>query len=856
MRSQLRLRRSIRHRSTGILVGLGVVAAGIGMAAAPFVRHAHTTHPVTKAALTVPGEDRGATLLFNGWRIRPTGRHIPTGDMPLGGAISPDVKTYAICSAGFDKHALHLIDIATEKEIAVLPVVHTFYGIVWSPDGTTITLSGGVSIAGNDLTVFSKKSGTWAQERVISLTGNDRKRTCLTGLALSADGKILYTLNSDDDNLYIVDAADGATLGKMLIGDHPGICKKSADGKRLYILNWGGSEAVVLDISVPTKPQIVTRWKTGAHPNDIALGSDGRAFISCGNADAVDIFDAATGRHLETVKTTLTPHSPSGSTPDALAISPDNKTLYVANADNNDVCVIDVFTRGSSHVRGFIPTGWYPTSVMVTPDGKRILIGSGKGVGAKPNPSPAPIDPVVPKGFEYIGKQLNGLLSFVNVPTKAQLVEWTKQVYADAPYKDSQLRDTDVVQNAPRTILPTRVGAGSPIKHILYIIKENRTYDQVFGDMKRGNGDASLTLFGRDVTPNHHAIADQFVLLDNIYCNGEVSVDGHSWCDAAMTTDYKQRQWILSYSGKGEPAGGDSVETPAGGYIWDACRRNHLSYRSYGESFDASSSEAAPVQKVEGEKGLIGHGSAKFVGVGWNKKTEMRDMDKADVFIEELKAYERTKTVPNFMVMSLGEDHTSGTRPGSFTPKASVASNDVALGRIVEAVSHSSIWEETAIFVIEDDAQNGPDHVDSHRTVALVISPYTRRRAVDSTMYTTASMLRTMELLLGLPPLTQYDAAATPMTNSFMAKADLTPYTPVPPKIDLMARNPNNGFGASASAKMDFRGYDRADPDTLNAILWHSIKGRNAPLPAPVHRALTTTGRLAVTLESSQKDRD
>jgi len=435
-----------------------------------------------------------------------------------------------------------------------------------------------------------------------------------------------------------------------------------------------------------------------------------------------------------------------------------------------------------------------------------------------------------------MGFQLNGSLAFVDTPDDRQLRDYTKQVYDGTPYRDSQLRS---VAGRGRTAIPTRVGDASPIKYVLYIIKENRTYDQVFGDLPKGNADPDLCLFGRDVTPNHHALAEQFVLLDNLYCNGEVSADGHPWSTSAYATDFTQRSWVLSYSGKGQTEYADSVSNPKAGYIWDACARKGLTYRSYGEYVYATSSENAPEQRVEGTTGLKGHGSAKYVGIGRPKEAgRMRDMEKADAFIEEFREFERNGNIPRFMIMSLGEDHTSGTKPGEFTPKASVGSNDQALGRIVEAISHSSVWKEFAIFVIEDDAQNGPDHVDAHRTAGLVISPYVRRGVVDSTMYSTASMLHTIELILGLPPLTQYDAAATPMFASFTDKPDLTSYTLLPTRLDLTARNTDKDIGAKASARMDWSDYDRINEDELNRILWHSIKGRHAAYPAPVRSAL------------------
>jgi phospholipase C len=372
-------------------------------------------------------------------------------------------------------------------------------------------------------------------------------------------------------------------------------------------------------------------------------------------------------------------------------------------------------------------------------------------------------------------------------------------------------------------VIPDQVGQPCPIKHVLYIIKENRTYDQVFGDMTNavglhiGNGDPSATLYGERVTPNHHQLARDYVLLDNLYCNSEVSVDGHSWCDAAIATDFNQRSWIISYSKHGKLPGNAEMETPSAGYLWDLCKRHGVSFKTYGE------------------------GSRKVPSINRGRWSGARDMDKVKWWVEDLQAAEKTGELPQFMIMSLGEDHTKGTTPDAFTPDASVASNDLGLGRIVEAASKSKFWNEMAIFVIEDDAQNGPDHVDAHRTVGLVISPYCKRGAVDSTMYSTASMVRTIELILGLPPLTQFDAGATPMFNCFNSNTEIAAYSSINPSVNLTARNTKKSPGAKESAKMNFREYDRAPEDALNRILWAEAKGTNAAYPTPIHRAVFTS---------------
>jgi YVTN family beta-propeller protein len=618
----------------------------------------------------------------------------------------------------------------------------------------------------------------------------------------------------------------------------------SGGGNQLFVSDWAGRAVRVVD---PVDLRTVARIAVGEHPNQIAVSpTDDRIFVACASSNWVSVIDARRGVVTETIHTSLFPRAPEGSTPDALAVAPDGRTLFVANADNNDIAVIDVATPNRSQVKGFIPTGWYPTAVAITPDGKQLLIGVGKGNQTKANPiepeqakTKADNDGVAKlrvRPFPYIGTTLSGSLTIVPVPDDKTLAIYTETVYKNCPYSDKLLTDAPYPE---KTAIPTRVGEASPIKYALYIIKENRTYDQVFGDVNRGNGDPSLVMFGRDVTPNHHKLAEEFVLLDNLYCNGHVSADGHPWSTMAYNTDYIARNWALTYSGRAgvqDDEDGDLSNAPSG-YLWDACARAGLSYRSYGE-YGRRVSERDGSIRIEGAvPGLIGHMSPGF-GAPRPGGGRTRDPERAETFIRELADFEKNNNLPRLMVMSLGEDHTTGTRPGTYTPRACVASNDVALGRIVEAISHSKCWSEIAIFVIEDDAQNGPDHVDAHRTVGLVISPYTKRAVLDSTQYQTVSMMRTIELILGLPPLSQFDAAATPMFASFTDKADLTPYACEGARIDLDAINNALAYGAERSNQMDFSEYDLIDDFELNEILWRAVKGKDAPLPPAVRRAL------------------
>jgi hypothetical protein len=427
--------------------------------------------------------------------------------------------------------------------------------------------------------------------------------------------------------------------------------------------------------------------------------------------------------------------------------------------------------------------------------------------------------------FDYIAGILSGHVSVVDLPDARKLAEYTKQSLANVPAPASYV-DSAEAASIQKSVFPK-------IRHVLYIIRENRTFDQVFGDLGVGNGDPRLTMFGEDVTPNAHALARRLVTLDNLYCDGEVSEDGHQWSDAAYATDFNEKSWTNSYSTRSEPKADERLEASPAGYLWDNCERHHLTYRSYGEMASFTSSpDHEPEVKAVGS--LKGHVSLEYLKAKREKGS--RDTAKAAVFIKELREAEQTGVWPNFMVMSLGEDHTSGLSPNAFSPKAQVGSNDQALGRIVEAISSSRFWKETAIFVIEDDAQNGPDHVDAHRTVGLVISPWVKRGVVDSTMYTTSSYVRTIELILGLDPMTQYDLAATPMFASFTPDANFDVIHSIGPKTDVLARNPATGPGAIGSLRLDFSDYDRADPDELNRILWEALKP-GQPMPAPVRSA-------------------
>jgi DNA-binding beta-propeller fold protein YncE len=814
---------------------LFLVVAGAYTAA----QRSRMKHPHSGAEITIPGQDGAGMLLPDGWRVTPAGRQLETGDMILSAAVSPDGKALAFTNSGYTRHQLHVVDLATEKEIATFPFERAWAGLAWSPNGKKLLISAGQGNPAADIYTFSRwDDGSVSQGRGVQLgAGAVKGKVAVSSIVVSPDGASVYAVNDLDGFLYVLDGRTGATLSRVELGDHPYAAKLSRDGKLLYVTVLGAAEVVAVDVTDSAQPKVADRFAAEPHPNDLVLTADDRLFVSCGNTNHVVAIDLKAKAKMESISVAPSPKAPVGSTPNSLALSTDGRELYVADADNNSVAVVSITERNQSKVSGFIPTGWYPTAVASTPDGKRILIGSGKGLGTGPNHVSRPISKDVQSGFEHHGNNLSGLLSFVDTPTRAKLSEYTKQVIENSPYRDELLSKTDF---KGATVVPTEAGKRSAIEHVLYIIKENRTYDQVFGDIAKGNGDPSLVLFGRDVTPNHHAIAEQFVLLDNLYCNGEVSQDGHPWSTAAYATDFDERAWTLSYSKRGN-VNSRVTEEQTHPYIWELAKEKGLSTYSFGYA---------------NRRGLNGILSPTFGKADLpDQQSRMRDFQRSEQFVEEFQRMDRENRVPNFMIMGLGEDHTQGTTPGAFTPKAQVASNDAAIGKIVETVSKSKAWATSAIFIIEDDAQNGPDHIDSHRTVGLVISPYVKRGYVDSTMYSTVSMLRTMELLLGMPPMTQHDAAATVMYNSFMAKTDLAGYTAKTAQIDLMSKNTANSYGAAIAANMDFSDYDRVDEQTLNRILWHDIKGANVPMPAPVRRALALPrGLLTFPTTSGEED--
>jgi YVTN family beta-propeller protein len=741
-------------------------------------------------------------------------------------ALTPDGNHLIVTNNGTGAQSLTVIETSGWKVLQTLPVSKSWLGMRLARDGKTLYLSGGND---NRVLVYAFEAGTLTLEDSIRLgSPRPQQKIWTGGMDLDEGSGRLYVVGRESDSIYAVSLASRAVVRRAALPARPYTCLLA--GKVLYVTLWGGSAVAMLD---PETLALTGTITVGDHPCDIiAHPRDGRLFVANANHNTVSVIDPARGKVIETITTSLTPTAPAGSTPNALALDARRGRLFVANADNNYLAVFDVEQPGRSRAVGFIPTGWYPTAVRYEARSNTILVANGKGSGSRANPG-GPNPTVRNAAEEYIGSMFAGTVSAIPDPGDSILAHHTLQVYQNSPCTDAR-RDRGA--RPADNPVPGGRGGGerSPIRHVFYIIKENRTYDQVFGDMSEGNGDPSLCLFPDSVTPNHHALAREFVLLDNFYCDAEVSADGHNWSMGAYATDYVEKSWPTMYGGRGgeyDFQGGAPIAAPSGGYLWDNCRRHGVTYRSYGEWAD---NPARPGDSAKAlAPALVGHVAPFYIG--WDMS--FSDVDRAKLWMAEFDEFERNGNLPQFQVITLPNDHTEGTRRGSLTPQAYVAQNDLALGMIVERISRSRYWKESAIFVVEDDAQNGPDHVDAHRTVALVISPWTKRRVVDSELYSTTSMVRTMELILGLPPMSQFDAASTPMYGSFSSTADLTPYRCRPARIDITRRNPAGAYGQERSGELDFSKEDRVPDVEFSEIIWKAVRGADSPMPPPVRSA-------------------
>ena len=781
------------------------------------------------AAINKPNPQK--VTLPNGWSLSPAGRALPLGDLPLNIAVSSSKKLMAVTNNGQSVQSIQLINPATEKILDAVIVSKAWYGLKFSSDGKMLYASGGND---NWIMQYAVINNKLILKDTIKLGNKWPEKISTAGIEIDDAAKRMFIVTTENNSLYILNLITKKIIFQQQLKEIPYACVLSSNKKEVYISLWGGKKVLVFELA---SKKIISEINVGENPNELLLSKNGKyLFVANAGDNSVSVIDIAKRNVIEVLDAALYPNAPTGSASNGLGLSENQKTLYVANADNNCLAVFDFSKPGYSKSKGFIPTGWYPTNIKVI--GKKIFVSNGKGFQsfANPNgPNPAQRRQKVnfqngdneSKPVEYIAGLMKGTMSVIDEPSTQQLAHYSKLVYGNTPYtKDKELNATGEAGNP----IPMKVGAASPIKYVFYIVKENRTYDQVLGDMKEGNGDTSLVLFGERITPNQHKIAREFVLLDNFYVDGEVSADGHNWSLAANANDYLEKTWPTSYGGRGgtySAEGNKEIANPDRGFLWDYCKRAGVSYRTYGEFAD----DYKPNIPV-----LKDHFCPYYTS--WDQT--VRDTTRANQWKRDFDSLVKINAVPQLNTLRIINDHTEGLKIGRPTPFAHAADNDWGVGMFLDYLSHSSIWNECAVFIVEDDAQNGPDHVDAHRSTAYLAGPFVKRNFVDHSMYSTSSLLRTIELILGLPPMSQYDAAATPMYKCFTPTPDYRTFQHVPANIDINERNKKETASSRLSATFDFTKEDRIPDLLFSQVIWKAVKGEESVMPAPRRSAFVT----------------
>jgi len=839
-----------------------------------------------------------------GWRVASAGREFGVSKLdagfqgPLGSALSPDGTHLLTTSSGAARiDSLDLFNLGAGTRTSTVPYdavapggPAVFYGVVYSPDGHRAWASGG----GQNVVHVYDVNGDQLSE-----VGQIPTPFFPAGLAYAATprGDRIYVANNlsasasasagnpAGHQVTVIDPAGaGRVEGTIDLGTPlaPLGVAFSRDGQKAYVTNWLGRSVSVIDTATEQKTSDIqlsplTDPLVADHPSAIAANPRrDEIYTANANSDTVSVIDSRTDQLAGTIDVSLVPGGPKGAIPDGLSVSPDGRRLYVAEAGENAVAVVNLADRRTI---GFIPTGWYPADVKATPDGRAIVVTNTNDSGAGPNPCgnltprtdcPAPNPSRDTPGrldSQYSGSMIKGSVSVIDLPRgedhgRGELEKLTERVMANN-HVDR------VAQGKP---------PGLAIKHVIYVVKENRSYDQMLGDLGKGNGDPSLTLFKDDSAPNHRALSRRFTTIDNFYADAEVSPDGHNWITSANSTDYVDKTWPVDYSAQPrgsersydfedapfsqqfptEPLAGNpliprSGAAPTVGYLWDDAYNHGVSFRDYGEftGFPGSSSASLPVLAgcpIAPNVSHTTHLDARFgtsvdpAYAGYNLACSDHTQREPE-WAREFAGFVANHNLPALSIVRMPNDHTMGTRPGAATPQSYVADNDLALGRLVDTVSHSPYWKNTVILVTEDDAQNGPDHVDAHRTVALAISPYTQTGKVDSTHYDTSSMVATIEGLLGLPPMSITDARVNRMWPSFTSQPNLTPYTARQPTIIPFGDpgapvNPASAPMAAAARHWSFARADAAPEGPLNTAIWKSVKGAASRMPAPRHTVI------------------
>lgn len=815
--------------------------------------------------------------------IHPAGESVEFYGRPVDIALSPDGKTLYVKS----RHEIVVIDTASWKIIQNASFPHdgcSMHGIAVTKDGSKVY----ATMAKNELweiEVKQDRSISWGRMITIPYPDGDPKSTSVPcGIALSQDEKTAYICLSRNNTLGVVDLTSGQLVKEIPVGVAPFDIVLSSDRTRAYVSNWGGrhskegektadssgTKVLVDDRGVPASGTVsvvdiskgieISEIETGLLPSDLKLSKDGKTlYVANANSDTVSVIDTGKASVSRTISVRPGSSLPFGSAPNALTLGDDGNTLYVANGGNNAIAVVSL---KKNIVVGFIPTAWYPGAV--TTNGRYLYVANVKGYGTRWKD---------PKDKAWQCDNYLGTVSKAEIPSAAQLKKYTAQVHADARVPQT-LRAFEKGNTGMKPVpVPMKTGEPSVFEHVVYIIKENKTYDQVFGDIGKGNSDPNLCVYGREITPNHHALAEEFVLLDNYYCNGVRSVDGHAWATQGNSVDYLEKSFggfTRSYPYSGD----DALAFCSSGMIWDNVLSHGLSFRNYGEMSKTSIPSSATWSDVYRDyldktnrvaftnsiwiENLRNYSCPDYPG--WNMA--IPDVLRADVFLKEFSEYEKKGNLPNVVIVFLHVDHTTGGKLGYPTPRAEVADNDLALGKVVEAITKSRFWPKTCIFVEEDDPQSGFDHVDGHRSLCLVVSPYTKRGTVVSEFYNQTAVLHTMENILGIPPMNQMDAMAPLMEACFTNQPDLRPYTCIPNKIPLdeMVQKTGYNFGDGSYFAKDGEGDpfaypDQVDDDKLNRAIWLMAKGKDVPYPAEFAGA-HGKGLKALHLELSGEEKD
>jgi DNA-binding beta-propeller fold protein YncE len=765
----------------------------------------------------IPNNNGNYTLLPNGWKLTPAGENIGVGELPMNLVFTKNEK-YAITSnSGMGENTFSVIDLSAKKEIQRLAIDKTWRGLCFNNDESILYVSGG----NNDkIYNYTFRAGILNIKDSLDLRSANDKNISVTGLTYWSSKNYIIALSMRSNSIYIYDIGKKQLVKRLDPGSECYDVIIDHKGEYAYVSLWGGSKVAKVSLK---NLEIESFIKVGDHPCEMIISkNDDRLFVTNANNNSVSIVDLNKNSETERINSALKPDVPYGSTPNAITFNKDESVLMVANADNNYLALFDISSPGESKSMGFIPVGWYPTSVKYLKEKNQLLVANGKGLMSMANPKgPKPGTRSSHKDEQFIGSLFKGTLSIINFPNEKQLADFSAQVYNNTPYFNEKIPTSD------QAVIPvTHDEKGSAqIKHVFYIIRENRTYDQVLGDIPKGNGDSSLCLFGANTTPNAHKLVENFTLFDNFYADAEISADGHNWSTAAYATDYTEKTWPTYYGGRGgtyDYEGGKAIASPSSGYIWNQVINKGLNYRNYGEF-------------VKDNKGTYTGLLSELIPVTYEKypgfDLQITDQYRFKIWKDDFDNLCSKDSLPSFQLIRLPDDHTSGTRKGAHTVNAMVADNDYALGQIVEAISKSKYWNNSMIFVVEDDAQNGSDHVDAHRSVMLAIGPYVKRGFVDHTMYTSSSVLKTMELILGLKPMTQFDLSAAPILNPIVNVPDLKFYDAVKPLIDLNEKNRAGLFGGERCEELNLAVEDAVPEREFNEILWKAVKGEDSELP-------------------------